>query len=50
MKEIKSQTFPFLKLPPEIRNEIYRYLLCMKHNKHLSKSEVIMQNSYKETI
>lgn len=50
MEELKSQTVPFLKLPPEIRNQIYRYLLCIKYTKHQSQSQVSIQNPYKEKI
>lgn len=33
MDKVNTQTFPFLSLPPEVRNMIYRYLLSTKYTK-----------------
>jgi len=33
-KESSDSIFPFTKLPPEIRNKIYRYVLSTEHTKY----------------
>ena len=50
MDTLKTQVSPFLKLPAEIRNEIYRYLLCTKYTKHLSESQVRIKVPFEEMI
>lgn len=44
MDILKDETCPFLRLPLEIRNEIYRYLLCTQYTRRRSKRSVSIQN------
>ncbi|KAF6232178.1 hypothetical protein HO173_009561 [Letharia columbiana] len=36
MDQVNDSNFPFLRLPSEVRNKIYRYLLSTKHTKRVS--------------
>ena len=50
MGKSQYQTFPFLKLPLEIRNEIYRHLLCIKYTMYRSKARVSIKDPFEAAI